>query len=181
MKIACLGWGSLIWRPEELEIKREWFKDGPLIPIEFARQSKDGRITLVIDPAAKPVRSLWALMRTDNIEAAIKSLKTREGTTTSNIHFVTSNEETEDAIKSIIKKWLLVQDLDAAIWTGLSYKFNDGNVRPTKEQVIDYLMHVEYEVLRIAEEYVRNTPKQIDTEYRREMEKELAWTPFEWA
>lgn len=49
MKIVCLGWGSLVWRPESLKIQRQWFNDGPLLPIEFTRQSRDGRLTLVIN------------------------------------------------------------------------------------------------------------------------------------
>jgi len=45
-KIIVLGWGSLIWDPRELKIKNsEWQKDGPNLPIEFARISQDGRLT----------------------------------------------------------------------------------------------------------------------------------------
>ncbi len=78
MKIACLGWGSLIWNPESLLIIREWFQDGPILPIEFARQSNDGRLTLVITENAQPVRTLWALMATTDLEIAKKSLLFRE-------------------------------------------------------------------------------------------------------
>ena len=67
MKIACLGWGSLIWRPENLLLRSGWFMDGPLLPIEYARQSKDGRLTLVITEKAKPVRTLWATMATSEL------------------------------------------------------------------------------------------------------------------
>ena len=39
MKIAILAWGSLIWQPKELAYNKTfgWQKDGPILPIEFAR------------------------------------------------------------------------------------------------------------------------------------------------
>jgi hypothetical protein len=175
MTIACLGWGSLIWKPEELMIQNEWFKDGPLIPIEFVRQSDNGRITLVIDVASKPVRTLWALMTTDDLGAAVESLRKREGTSKANIHTIKSDEQTTDIIKATVQKWLLTKNMDAAIWTGLKCRFNGNAIRPTIEQVIEHLSKLDYNVWKMAEEYVCKAPKQIDTEYRRQIEKELGW------
>src|SRR5437762_2325747 len=79
MTIACLGWGSLIWDQRSLPIQREWFKDGPFMPVEFTRQSTDGRMTLVVEPTAAPVRVLWAVMLSADLRAAKEALRDREG------------------------------------------------------------------------------------------------------
>src|SRR6266849_7923688 len=79
MRIACLGWGSLIWDPQALPIQRCWFNDGPLLPIEFARHSSGDYITLVIVPEARCVRSLWALMSVPDLATARVKLAEREG------------------------------------------------------------------------------------------------------
>ena len=59
MKIVYLGWGSLIWNTKGLKTKGEWQNDGPLLPVEFARVSRDGRLTLVLYPGAKKFRVQW--------------------------------------------------------------------------------------------------------------------------
>jgi hypothetical protein len=177
MKIACIGWGSLIWRPGNLRIHNTWFQDGPILPIEFTRQSNDGRMTLIIDSAAKPVCTLWALMVTDNLNDSINSLQEREGTSLANIHHVSRADIPEDATHITVKKWLETKDIDIAIWTGLSYR--TVGVRPTIEQVIAQLRSLNHVSGMAAEEYIRRAPKQIDTEYRRAIENEFGWTAIE--
>ncbi len=55
MTIVCLGWGSLVWNRGGLRLVGEWNEDGPAIPIEFARQPDNGRMTLVITAGAPDV------------------------------------------------------------------------------------------------------------------------------
>jgi hypothetical protein len=43
MKIAIVGWGSLIWDPRDLHLATA------ILPIEFSRISDNGRLTLVVD------------------------------------------------------------------------------------------------------------------------------------
>lgn len=180
MKIACLGWGSLIWRQENLQIQNKWFDDGPILPIEFSRHSDNDRLTLVIDEEAKPVRVLWALMTTDNIQLAIKSLKEREGIKKDGlIHFVKSIDTDGSLIKLTIIQWLKSKNIDAAIWTGLSFSDKTNKARPTIEYVLNHLRTLEYTKRRTAEEYIRKAPKQIDTDFRRKIESEFGWTAIE--
>ena len=184
MIIACLGWGSLIWRPGNLQIQREWFNDGPFLPIEFVRTSNDGRLTLVISETAMQVRSLWALMATDSLDLARDSLRIREGilkeNLSSKIGYLKVEEETTDRIKSVIKDWAITKRLDAVIWTSLPARYNnlDGK-EPTKEEALKYLRSLDINRWENAQEYIRKAPKQIDTEFRRSFEKEFGWTYIE--
>ncbi|MFB6088168.1 MAG: hypothetical protein ABEK36_00125 [Candidatus Aenigmatarchaeota archaeon] len=94
MKIAVLGWGSLIWCPKNIKIKdKNWEEDGPKLPIEFARISSHERLTLVIYPRYlnqknRWVQTLWTEMNVESIEEAILSLGQREGTSCRKIGFI---------------------------------------------------------------------------------------------
>ena len=76
--IVCLGWGSLIWRLDGLPVNG-WRPDGPCVRVEFVRQSRDGRLTLVLHHTADPVPSLWAPMKVESLDEAVKALAKREG------------------------------------------------------------------------------------------------------
>lgn len=73
MKIAILGWGSLIWDKRTLRLAGDWQTGGPVLPIEFSRVSGDGRLTLVIDPLhGVPVTTRFAPSAFTNLNDAIK-------------------------------------------------------------------------------------------------------------
>jgi len=110
MKIAVLGWGSLIWNPKNLKIKNSWFKDGPYLPVEFARISNDERLTLVLHPNAEKVQVLWAYMDLDDLDEAIENLTNRERTINGCIGFIDmkSQEKRCNAVPECfndIKQW----------------------------------------------------------------------------
>lgn len=107
--IACLRWGSLVWNPRALPVLETWFLDGPLLPIEFARQSSDGRLTLVLVPGyVARVRSLWALFSVAGLEEAREALRERERIPKKNGHKhvdVWSGDERTDPIGQEITNW----------------------------------------------------------------------------
>ncbi len=180
MKIACLGWGSLVWDPRELPVQEKWFEDGPFLPIEFARQSNNGRLTLVVVPGYETmVRSLWTLFSLSTIEEAHEALYRREGIPKENKEkyvAVWSSAEHGNSKPLGIAKWAQNFDIDAVLWTALPPKFHDENRIPTALEAVDYLRQLPHEQRRAAERYIRMTPMQIDTPYRRRFEAEFGWT-----
>src|ERR1700693_4595954 len=85
MRVAILGWGSLIPQPEGLLLSENWQPDGPILEIEFSRISGDGRLTLVIDPQGSEVKTYYAESARTELSDAICDLRIRESTSTRNV------------------------------------------------------------------------------------------------
>ena len=100
MKIAILGWGSLIWLPKDLKFDTNsgWKENGPVLPIEFARISQDGRLTLVITPNGTEVTTLYSVSSFDSLNLAVLNLKKREGT---NEKYIGSYNKSKDEFSPI--------------------------------------------------------------------------------
>lgn len=118
MRIACLGWGSLVWDLPGLPIGGNWSADGPLVSVEFLRESRDHHITLVLHEPAPPVRSLWAEMNTPDLETAIEALRHHESTASRFIGAALTGKVSATAILDA-NDWLAARELDAPIWTDL--------------------------------------------------------------
>lgn len=160
--IACLGWGSLVWDPRELPIQRTWFRDGPFLRVEFLRQSKDNRITLVLDSSATPVRSLWAVMDSGDLATTKEALRKREDCKEAHIASWSHGDATPLNIVGL-PEWAAARGVDAAIWTGLPPKFGTEERRPSIVEVLTHLRGMTGAARDAAENYVRRAPRQIDT------------------
>jgi hypothetical protein len=150
-----------------------------LVPVEFARQSEDGRITLVIDLRAEPIPVLWAHMLCCNQDDARTALRDREGIRAANWEsLIGSWERAEQSPSEIpeLPRWAQAHDLDGIVWTALPAKFNDEDRPPSAEEVVGYLRGLSGNTLMRAREYVERAPRQIDTAYRRRIEAALGWS-----
>ena len=181
--IGCLGWGSLIWDPRDLPIRGGWFDDGPLLPIEFARESSDGRITLVICDVSYRVRACWALMDAVELNVAKSDLATREGVKEKDIEkfigfWEAVSSKSYGGAANDIAQWASTKGLDAVVWTNLEVgiKSNRRTI-PSIGEILECLRKLPHAQGKLAEEYIRKAPLQIDTVYIIIISKEFGWFP----
>jgi len=181
MKIAYIGWGSLIWNQGSLKLKGTWQSDGPYLPVEFARVSQDRRLTLVLYRGASPVQTLWTYAEDENLNAAIKGLKIREGASANRIGYLSlrngkSRCRVIEDLVFVIESWLKDKGLDAAVWTDLPANFAERTgMAFTSENAISYLKSLEGEALAAARNYIVNAPASIDTPIRRAVGEDMGW------
>lgn len=181
-RIAVLGWGSLISNPDgdasigqrPLKIAGKFCPGGPLLPLEFSRISKDGRLTLVIDSAhGTPCETFYAICATPNLNYAIQNLAAREGTSIQQVHFAIAGGDYSDSIRRKISEWCIRNKLSNMIWTGLPPKFSFQNVAEfSTEAAIEYLKSLTGVMRQKAFNYIATAPATIKTPVRT-MAKEL--------
>lgn len=174
MRIACLGWGSLIWKPGSLPVESPWFEDGPELPIEFSRVGDGGELATAICLNARPCQVLWALLAVEYVDQAVRALRVREqipADRQDGVGIFTINSSTVGALG----EWAAARQLDAVIWTALPPRFEgvEGLI-PSLDDVLAYLITLDGDTLEHAKSYMEQVPEQIDTPYRREIRK-LGW------
>ena len=172
MKIAVIAWGSLVWDPKNLNFDGNWRTDGPQLPVEFARKSQGGRLTLVIYEPASPVTTLWTLSTEPDVRSARENLRKREGTHDIDIIGYWSRSEGTNYrnlppnYHHSLAEWCNSKALDAAIWTALGSNFESLTV----ESACAHLQELSADKKSKAFEYIRKTPEQIQTDFRSRLE-----------
>lgn len=182
MKIAILGWGSLIKEPGVLRIAGDWLTDGPTLWIEFSRISKGikraGCLTLVVDERCESqVTTLHVISEFTSLAPAIANLQEREGTAVDDIGFceVDDAQFAPNALRrhpqscERIRAWAVQKDFDAVIWTALGPNFKDTTGIPfSPAAALTYLNGLPAPTREKACKYIQDAPVQTMTPFRKE-------------
>ena len=185
LRIAVLGWGSLVWDPRELKTAAEFAPNGPLLPVEFCRISADGRLTLVIDESFGDVcRTYSAPSGLESLDAAIENLRLREGMSNAGqVGFVElgSGRRGDVAMQrhpeavATIAAWAESNGYDAAIWTALANNFDEPGEGGEPFSVtaatryLETLKGQDAAKFDRALEYIRKAPPEVETPVREEV------------
>ncbi len=178
MRIAVVGWGSLIWDAGVLRIENgEWHVGGPPLPIELSRVSKRrGYLTYVIDERhSRPVPTRFAISKSSTLEDAVANLACREGCPAHCIGFVEAGRATP--YRSRTAQWRAIHEwlgnapglLHGAIWTDLEPRF-DGPF--TLEGAVEFWRGMSADVESAARRYAELAPSEVDTDLRRRLRQE---------
>ncbi|MBJ18975.1 MAG: hypothetical protein GY910_06165 [bacterium] len=186
-RVACLGWGSLLWDPRTLPMAEGFRAAGPMLPIEFSRVATDGRVTLVIDDSAEPIQTHCVQMDVASLDEAVRELGLREKIAPERIRDwigvqtrATALQESggrAEGFHAEIARWLSEQPLDAVVWTALPPRTPDGRLEtPSLEALLGHLEGLTGSALSRAEEYIRRAPETVRTPRRRRFEEEFGWS-----
>jgi hypothetical protein len=181
MKIAVLAWGSLFWDKKELKIIEDWKRGGVNLPIEFARISSDGRLTLVItEEYGTCIETYWALSKFSTLNEAINNLQVREGTNKNGIGFVNlidgkNQSKFSKTLIDRISNWAKEKSLDAVIWTDLKSNFSEKQGEEFSfENAEKYLLALNEEKKVKADEYIKKAPDLTMTKLRKRINESYA-------
>jgi len=180
MHIAVIAWGSLLWKPGPLKLASGWHPGGPLLPLEFVRNSEDTpELALALCDGARLCPTYWAYVDAPGLHAARAMLREREKIDPARPDWI-GTMPAEAGAPSLaaqrIDAWRVRRRIDAVIWTALPARSREREGRvPSAQEVLHWLATRTGDERAAAEHYIRRTPAHIDTRYRRLIETALGW------
>jgi len=180
MNIAIIGWGSLLWDPQDLQLATPFQPTGPNLPVEFCGVSKDHRLTLLIDEAFGTLCQTYAATSAaTQLDEALENLRQREGMSTTNdigVADITTGHRSPAAIArhphavETIADWTAHAGYDAAIWTALESHFETRTPEPFSVtaalRFLEQLADQDPQAFTRALTYIRRAPPTIQTPVR---------------
>lgn len=184
LKIALLGWGSLLWdRSESFDPRHgPWEFDGPSIQLEFSRvsTSRGGALTLIIDEEhGSCCHVAYAISKRALPDDSIADLRCREETTLANIGYYfrdgsRKQGRSEESIRKIAA-WSAQKAIDVVIWADLERNFCEKSSVKREFSIPNAIAHIQglpSDVKAKAAEYVWRAPKFVSTPLRAALEAE---------
>lgn len=181
--IACLAWGSLLWKPGRMRLASPWAVGGSCLPIEFCRVADGGELSTAVLSGANQVPTRWALLDASDLIDAAEQLREREGIDPANLSSIGSWSASAVAVlqqaapfANEIGNWAKRQGLGGVVWTALQPRFDGENGRaPTLAEAVSYLKTLTGPTRQHAEQYVRRVAPEIRTPFRSAFECLLGW------
>ena len=180
MKIAILGWGSLLWEggPEFDRWHTDWMLDGPTLKLEFSKISDTrlGALTLVIDDEHGTSNIVaWCLSKRTNLQDALCDLRAREGTALDKIGQLVLSPQTEKLVAAHqpepMEAWAGARELDAVVWTALESNFKKRRKHAfSVAAATAYLQSLPADAKAKAAEYIWRAPDIVKTPLRTAMQ-----------
>jgi hypothetical protein len=173
VRIAVLGWGSLIEEPGDLHLDpAQWLEGGPQLPIELSRLSRGrGHLTYVIDERhLRRVPTRYAFSAYGDLIDVVCDLANRERCKATSIGYAKSGNRSRHRSRTgvwvDIKEWLAERQIPAAVWTDLAPRFLRGT-RFTTEAAVNHWKGLSPQRREAARAYVNQAPLEVDTDLRR--------------
>ena len=186
-KIAVLGWGSLVWDPRDLQAAAQFAPNGPLLPIEFCRVSNDGRLTLAVDETFGAVCTTYsAPSALQSLDAAIENLRSEKGCEARAEWAMSSSLPADRAtsrcngIRKLSRpsrpgrKRTATTPRSGRRWRATSRSSGKGGEPFSVTAALSYLEELEKRdaaKFRLALDYVRRAPIEVQTPVRDEVQK----------
>lgn len=186
MRIAIIGYGSLIWDLENLApfVTGNWqMGSGPAMPVEFSRISPKRKkaLVLVIDETLDhQCKTCVINSNRDNVEQAIQDLAARERCGQEMIGYVSICGKFHKPL-DCAADWLENSGYDAVVWTALPGNFeNELQMTFTHQNGQDYLKMLSSDALEEAWRYIEFAPEVTDTPFRRFLAGDPFWQSLDY-
>jgi hypothetical protein len=185
-RYAIIGWGSLIWDPENIapHIRGEWaMGGGPVLPMEFTRVSaKRNKALAVCLDAVHGVGCITNAIASvrDQIGPVVTDLARRERAPEHHIGAIClasgfANGSSPQMIADV-RKWCLAGGWTGAVWTDLPSNFSEDQGQDfTVPRAIAYLRGLTGDSLDQAVSYIEQAPAATDTPLRRALSADDWW------
>ncbi|HUS56161.1 MAG TPA: hypothetical protein VMY41_19405 [Thermohalobaculum sp.] len=185
-RYAIIGWGSLIWDPENIapHVQGDWaMGGGPVLPMEFTRVSIKRNMALAVCldvvHGVGCITNAIASVR-DEIGPVISDLARRERAPDHHIGAVClasgHANGTSAAMVADVRKWCQARGWTGAVWTDLPSNFTEHLGQEFNiPRAIAYLRGLTGDSLDQAVSYIEQAPAATDTPLRRVLNADDWW------